>query len=237
MERLLRVGRPLKLLFMGAPGAGKGTYATRLAKAWSIPHISTGDLIRDEIRAKTPLGNLLQQHANKGDLVPDDVVTEICRKRLLKSDCAKGWILDGFPRTVKQALDLRELGRPSLCVHIFLPDNILTAKLLARRICATCGANFNIADIRSPPYDMPPLLPPADCTQCHGKPELIKRDDDTEEIVKNRLAVYKRDTEPLLQLYREEGTLLEYHVKKGVKDLLDLSSSIISRVEQLGTPA
>ncbi|CBZ51007.1 adenylate kinase, related [Neospora caninum Liverpool] len=235
MERLLRLGRPLKLLFMGAPGAGKGTYASRLARDWSIPHISTGDLIREEIKAKTSLGQTLQEHADRGDLVPDNIVSAICRRRLAEKDCARGWILDGFPRTVTQAVELGQFDRPSLCVHIFLPDNILVTKLLSRRICGTCGANFNTADIRSPPYDMPPLLPDAACSQCSGSPQLLKRNDDTEAVVQNRLAVYKRETEPLLRLYRQEGTLLDYHVKKGVKDLPDLSNTILTRVEQLDT--
>ncbi|EPR59878.1 adenylate kinase [Toxoplasma gondii TgCatPRC2] len=233
MERLSQLRRPLKLLFMGAPGVGKGTYASRLARDWSIPHISTGDLIREEIKAKTPLGQVLQEHADRGNLVPDNIVSAKCRQRLAQKDCARGWILDGFPRTVKQAVELGVFDRPSLCVHISLPDNFIVEKLLSRRICVTCGGIFNIADIRSSPYDLPPLLPDAGCSGCGGSPQLMKRDDDTEAVVQNRLGIYKRETEPILQLYQKEGILLEYHVTKGVKDLPDLSNTILTRVEQL----
>ncbi|PHJ23479.1 adenylate kinase [Cystoisospora suis] len=231
MSILTQPIRPLvlRLIFIGAPGTGKGTYASRLAKSWGIAHVSTGDLIREEINRNSDLGNSLRQRSVKGELVPDDVVVAICKDKLLRKECEKGWILDGFPRTLSQAVQLQVICPPTLCVHLFLPDNILVTKLLARRICRTCGGNFNVANIHSPPYELPPLLPPSDCQTCHGDPEFLNRADDTETVVKNRLAIFARESEPLLRFYKEQGVLLNFHVKKGLKDLPDLSAQILSR--------
>lgn len=218
-----------RLIFVGAPGSGKGTYASRLAKAWGIVHVSTGDLIREEINRRTDLGNFLRRKSVKGELVPDDVVVGICRGKLLRKECERGWILDGFPRTLAQAVQLQTICAPTLCVHLFLPHELLITKLLARRICGACGGNFNVANIHSPPYELPPLLPPSDCVTCHGNPEFLSRADDTEFAVKNRLDIFRRESEPLLQFYREQGILLDFHVKKGLKDLHNLSAQILSR--------
>ncbi|KAF8820339.1 adenylate kinase [Cardiosporidium cionae] len=214
---------PLRLVFLGAPGVGKGTYATKLAKTWRVPHISTGDMIREEIKAKSTLGTEFQSYSNAGKLVPDALVIEIAKKRLSQHDCSSGWILDGFPRTIQQAEQLKTFAEPSLCINFFLPDSILVQKLSARRVCVDCGANYNIADIRNEIYDMPPLLPkPSDCDRCKGNPNLYQREDDSEEVVKKRLFVYKDETEHLIKFYSTQGILLNFSVKKGLNDLPEI---------------
>jgi len=224
--------RPLKLIFLGAPGAGKGTYASRLQKQWNLPHISTGDTIREEIKKGTTLGKQCQDFSSKGFLVPDGIVTGIAKKRLQDDDCRDGWILDGFPRTIAQAEMLLQFENPSLCVNIFLPDKYLIMKLSGRRVCDDCGANYNVADIREDIYDMPPLLPKVeDCNRCKGKPKLSHREDDMETVVKKRLEVYKEETAPLLDFFSSKNMLLNFHVKKGVKDLPDLAKKIINELQ------
>ncbi|KAF8819164.1 adenylate kinase [Cardiosporidium cionae] len=217
-----------RLIFLGAPGVGKGSFASKLGKTWQLPHISTGDMIRAEIKAKSKLGTEFESYSNNGKLVPDALVIEIAKNRLSQHDCSNGWILDGFPRTIHQANQLQTFAGPALCVNFFLPDYILLQKLSARRVllffcvyilasflpmksgvitlifevCVDCGANYNVADIRNDIYDMPPLLPkPSDCERCKGNPNLYQREDDTEEVVKRRLLVYKDETEPLIEFY------------------------------------
>ncbi|CEM39054.1 unnamed protein product [Vitrella brassicaformis CCMP3155] len=226
--------RSAKLVFLGAPGAGKGTYATRLCKAWSIPHISTGDIIRAEIKAGSDLGRQFQSYSNTGALVPDELVVAIAKKRLSASDAQRGYLLDGFPRTVPQAEQLHQFAPPTMCVNIALPDRFLIMKLAGRRVCSQCGANYNIADIREGEYDMPPLLPkPDDCDKCLGKPDLVQRDDDKEEVVKERLDVYKRETAPLIDFYDKQRLLLNFDVYKGVKDLPKLQELIEKELGRL----
>lgn len=226
------LSRPLKLLFFGAPGAGKGTYASRLTKEWGIPHISTGDMIRAEIKSGSELGKKFREYSSSGALVPDDLVVEIARNRLAQSDCTNGWILDGFPRTIAQGRKLEEFAKPSLCVNIFLPDRLLVTKLSGRRVCADCGSNYNVADIREGEYDMPPLNPKEeDCEKCKGHPNLVQREDDTESVVRQRLQTYKDESEPLLEMYKAQEIMLNFAVKKGVKDFPELAKQIAAEVK------
>lgn len=220
-----------RLVFLGAPGAGKGTYASRLSARWRIPHISTGDMIRHEIAKDSTLGRRFQQFSDQGKLVPDDLVIEIAKDRLAEPDVSKGFILDGFPRTVEQAVALSTISSPDLCINVRLPDKYLVMKLAGRRVCRTCGRNYNVADIRDGEYDMPPLEPKEDdCEKCHGKPDLYQRQDDKEEVVKARLDTYKRETEPLIQFYGDVGILVNFDVKKGVRDLPDITALIDSHL-------
>jgi len=209
----------LNLLFLGAPGAGKGTYATRLSKKWDIPHVSTGDIIRSEIKRGSTLGNEFKRFSDSGDLVPDDLVVEIVRKRLSEADTFRGYILDGFPRTVYQADKLSGFAAPNLCLNLALPNEYLIMKLAGRRVCTTCGANYNVADIRNGEYDMPPLLPKPDKSSTCQCSDLVQRDDDKEDVVAARLKTYDEVTAPLIEYYREKGLLLTFDVKKGVKDV------------------
>lgn len=201
-------------------------------KAWGIPHISTGDMIRTEIKSGSELGKKFREYSCSGALVPDSLVVQIAEQRLSQSDCADGWILDGFPRTISQGRQLERFARPSLCVNIHLPDSLLVTKLSGRRVCSDCGANYNVADIREGEYDMPPLNPTReDCEKCLGRPNLIQREDDKEAVVRQRLQTYKDESEPLLDMYQSQGIMLNFPVKKGVKDFPELKRRI---AEELG---
>lgn len=224
---------PLNLLFFGAPGAGKGTYAARLTKAWEIPHISTGDMIRAEIKEGSELGRKFREYSNSGALVPDEVVVEMVQKRLNRPDCANGWILDGFPRTVPQGKQLQHFAPPALCVNIYLPDRLLIQKLTGRRVCSDCGLNYNMADIREGEFEMPPLVPKReDCDKCQGNPNLIQREDDKEEVVRRRLQIYKDQSEPLLKFYESSSVLLNFPVKKGVRDFPELMRQLAVKLKK-----
>eukprot|EP00918_Siedleckia_nematoides_P057226 GHVU01124823.1.p1 GENE.GHVU01124823.1~~GHVU01124823.1.p1 ORF type:complete len:292 (+),score=46.72 GHVU01124823.1:624-1499(+) len=228
--------KPWRLLFLGAPGAGKGTYATRLSRTWQLPHISTGDMIREEIKSKSSLGVRLRSFSDNGALVPDELVVDIARKRLEMPDVQRGFILDGFPRTIFQAEKLAEFAEPHMCLELKLPTPILIEKLSARRVCVHCGTSFNIADINDGEYVMPPLLPKdGDCPRGpKGNHELVQRDDDLEDVVKERLRTYQRETAPLVDFYRKKGLWKPFDVKKGVADLPRVESTIASFLRSRG---
>ena len=238
------------LVFLGAPGVGKGTFAGRVSPILGVPAISTGDIIRAEIKAGSELGKQCQAFTSTGQLVPDEVVSAMVRKRLQEPDAKNGWILvrwraqavqrarrsalplphrlrtlyvtlqDGYPRTVGQAQDLDKAQTVSRVINITLPESVLMAKLMGRRVCGDCGKNYNIAAIHEGELDMPPLLPkPSDCAKCVGKPRLETRADDTEAIVKDRMTVYHKQTSPLIAYYSKQGKLQDFQVKKGVADM------------------
>jgi adenylate kinase len=187
---------------MGAPGAGKGTQAKLLHEKLGVPHISTGDILREAVRAGTPLGREAQKRMDQGLLVPDDVVIGIVDERLARPDCARGFILDGFPRTVAQAqaLDQRLASRGlplTAVVEVDVPRAELVERLSGRRVCQACGT---LAHVR---FDPPTI--DGRCDRCSGA--LIQRDDDREETVGRRLDVYTRETAPVLEHYRGAGLL------------------------------
>lgn len=216
---------------MGAPGVGKGTFATRLAPHFSIPTISTGDLIRAEIKSGTPVGQSVKALTEKGGLVSDDIVLDLLKTRLDQPDAQVGFILDGYPRRISQADTLSALHPVSLAVNLVLDESILVEKALARRICEKCGHGYNLANICRDGYQMPPLLPKVagKCDKCGGK--LITRSDDTEAIIRDRLHIYARETFPIIEYYRKKGLLMEFPVKKGVADLPDLIREIETRLK------
>jgi len=191
-----------RVAFLGPPGAGKGTQARDLAHEWGIPQIATGDMLREAVAAGTPLGCEAKRYMDQGALVPDDVVVGVMRERLAQADAARGFILDGFPRTIGQAEALarmlKELGQQLEGVVYFdVPKAELVRRLTGRRVCRQCGTSFHLAS-----------APPARdgvCDRCGG--ELYQREDDSEATVANRLAVYARQTAPLLDYYRERGLL------------------------------
>ncbi|OZM55922.1 adenylate kinase [Lottiidibacillus patelloidae] len=192
----------MKLVLMGAPGAGKGTQAERIVEKYGIPHISTGDMFRAAIKGGTELGLKAKSFMDAGNLVPDEVTIGIVQERLGEKDCEKGFLLDGFPRTVAQADALEsildELNRPlDFAVNIDVPKDNLMERLTGRRICKSCGATYHL-------FFNPPKQE-GTCDKCGG--ELYQRPDDNEETVGRRLEVYLQQTKPLLDFYEEKGYL------------------------------
>ncbi|KAG7391223.1 hypothetical protein PHYPSEUDO_005584 [Phytophthora pseudosyringae] len=212
--------RTLKIMFLGAPGAGKGTYASRIAPMLRIPTISTGDLVRHEIKTRSPLGERIQEFNNSGALVPDQIILDMMETRLAQDDAQRGFILDGFPRNVPQADAFQQVAALDLVVNIDLPQWILTDKISGRRVCTKCGSGYNVAFINQGEYHMPPLLPKVEgvCDSC-GSASLVQRPDDSPETVKQRLEVYNRETAPLIDFYTKLGNLKTFEVKKGLADL------------------
>jgi adenylate kinase len=196
--------RKKNLVFLGPPGAGKGTIARILSEETGLVHISTGDIFRSEIKGGTELGKKAKEYVNSGGLVPDELVGDMVGSRLSKDDCADGFILDGFPRTLPQADIFKnvmsKIGKElDLVVYFKASDDILLKRLTARIICRKCGLNFN--KLFSPPKVE------GVCDECGG--ELYQRDDDSLETAKDRLAVYYKETSPLIELYGKEGVLFE----------------------------
>ena len=188
----------LNVIMMGPPGSGKGTQAERLAHTHGIPKISTGDILREAVQIGTEMGLKTKATMDAGELVSDDVIIGIVSERLRHQDVGRGFILDGFPRTVKQALALDDIVSkmdPLIIVDIFVPDEELVRRLGVRRVCGQCGATSD-ATAES--------IPSACCDRCGG--QLVLRSDDTEKVVRKRLSVYAHDTKPLAEYYRDRQT-------------------------------
>ena len=185
----------MNIIFLGPPGAGKGTQAQIVCQRLGIPQVSTGDMLRAAIAAGTEMGRKAKEYMDQGQLVPDEVVIGIVRDRLADADCQKGYILDGFPRTVEQAKALSTFAKIDVAINLDVPDDVLVKRLSGRRVCPLCGA----------PYHVDRLNGETVC-RADGTP-LIQRDDDKAETVLNRLAVYHQKTAPLIDHYRAEGLL------------------------------
>ena len=188
----------MKIIFLGAPGAGKGTKAEIVAERFGIPTISTGAMIREAIKAGTEMGVLAKKFIEQGALVPDDVVIGIVKERLAQSDCANGFILDGFPRTVPQAEALDKMGITlDKVISLEVPDDVIVERMSGRRVCPKCGATYHISDNPSKAGSL--------CEKCST--ELTVRSDDAPEVVLSRLEVYHETTEPLKNYYASKGIL------------------------------
>lgn len=185
----------MKLIFLGPPGAGKGTQATGVSTKLNIPHISTGDMFRSAIKNETPTGLEAKRYMDKGQLVPDSVVIAMVRERLAMADCENGYLLDGFPRTVEQAEALDTIASPDAVVSIDVPDEKLLDRLTGRRVCGKCQGTFHISKLADEKV----------CPVCGG--ELIHRDDDKPETISKRLQVYHDQTAPLIGYYKGNGKL------------------------------
>jgi len=200
------------IIVFGPPGSGKGTYSSRIAPKLNIPHISTGDIFRQEISAQSELGKRIEEMVKTGALVPDETVIEVVKKRLEQEDAQNGYILDGFPRTIKQAEMLEEFTSIDIVINLSIPEDILMEKALARRICEKCENVYNIADINRDGINMPPLMPEKEgvCDKCSGV--LIQRKDDNEETIKDRLQTYKNQSEPLIEYFKEKEIVRDVKV-------------------------
>ncbi|KAG9452519.1 hypothetical protein H6P81_005423 [Aristolochia fimbriata] len=208
-------------IFLGCPGVGKGTYASRLSQLLGVPHIATGDLVRAELKNSGPLADQLKEIVNQGKLVSDEIIINLLSKRLEEGEAKgeSGFILDGFPRTIRQAEILEGVTDIDLVVNLKLREDVLIEKCLGRRTCNQCGGNFNVAciDVKAengkPGISMAPLLPPPQCSS-----KLIVRSDDTEEVVKARLQIYNEVSQPVEEFYRNRGMLMEFDLPGGIPE-------------------
>lgn len=209
----------MKIIMLGAPGAGKGTQAKKIAERYSIPHISTGDIFRANIKNGTELGKKAKAYMDEGALVPDDLVVDLVVDRFKNSDCANGYVLDGFPRTIPQAKSLDDalnaIGETvDFAINVEVPDENIINRMAGRRSCIGCGATYHIK------YN--PSKVEGVCDICGER--LILRDDDQPETVKNRLSVYHDQTQPLIDFYNKKGVLAEVD---GMKDMDDVFNAIV----------
>lgn len=225
----------MKIIFLGPPGSGKGTYSIRIASQLEIPHISTGDIFRDAVKQGSELGKKVSVYLQKGELVPDEITVEVLKERLGEPDCDKGFILDGYPRTINQAEVLDKIRKIDIVINLLIPDKILIKKMVARRVCEKCGEIYNVADIRETvngvEFDMPSMLPKNDekCDRCGGK--IIQRKDDTEEVIRERLEVYKNQTEPLIRYYKHKGLIKDVLVNAGPEIMVPKIMEILKEIE------
>ena len=218
-----------RIVMLGAPGSGKGTYSGFISRELGgesdLNILSTGELLRKEVEADTLLGRSVAEITSAGELVPDEIVTDLVFKWI--EDQNSGFILDGFPRTTAQAKALEEYNAgeeaPTTVVNIILPEDAIIAKLLGRRSCTKCGASFNLAAVydEETGLDMPAIPAP---DECHSY--LVSRSDDTDEIIRERLRVYAEETAPLVNFYRSLGVLIDFNVKLGIGDMPKLISKV-----------
>ena len=210
----------MKIIMLGAPGAGKGTQAKMIAEKYMIPHVSTGDIFRANIKNGTELGKEAKSYMDKGELVPDELTVRILLDRVSQDDCKNGYVLDGFPRTIPQAEVLdSELSKKGeaidYAINVDVPDENIVKRMSGRRACVNCGATYHIVHV--------PPKKEGICDKCGN--ELILRDDDKEETVKNRLNVYHEQTQPLIDFYTAKGVLKSVD---GTVDMMDVFASITS---------
>jgi len=219
----------MNLIFLGAPGVGKGTYALRIGPRLGIAHISTGDLLREQVARSTRLGKEAKKYMDGGELVPDDVVIGMLKDRIKEKDCRKGFILDGFPRTIPQAESLEKMVRIDKVFNITLDREVLVKKISARRICSKCGDIYNLAYIKKGKLDMPPMLPKVKgkCDKCGGP--LIHRSDDRPGVVRERLREYEKQTAPLIDYYRKKRMLADVEVEGGPDVMVPVILKLIKK--------
>jgi len=213
----------MRLILVGPPGAGKGTQAVHLAAHYGIPHISTGDIFRANIKGGTELGKLAQSYTDKGELVPDSVTNDMVKDRLNNDDVANGFLLDGYPRNIFQAEVLRailaEKETPlDAVLELSLDDSIIVERLSGRRTCKDCQSSFHIA-FEKPAVD-------GKCDKCGG--ELYQRADDSVEVIQNRLSVYADQTKPIIAFYRSEGLLISIPAEGDVSEITDRAIGALS---------
>ena len=201
----------MNFIFLGPPGAGKGSLAVKVAQDYKIPHISTGDIFRKNIKEQTPLGVKVKAIIDSGSLVSDELTCELVKSRLAEPDCKNGFILDGFPRTIPQAEMLAGFCPDVTCVNFTIADDVVIRRLSTRRVCKKCGANFNVLT-KAPKVE-------GVCDECGG--ELYQRDDDKQDSILHRMDVYREQTEPLIGYYREKGKLTDVDASIETDNLLE----------------
>jgi len=219
----------LRMVIFGPPGSGKGTQAKLVSELYGIPHISTGDILREEVERGSELGRMAESYMSRGLLVPDDVVIEMVRQRLLREDCRPGFILDGFPRTLRQAEELDrilgELGwKLDVVVNLVVSEEEVLRRITLRRVCSVCGEIYHL--------EFNPPKRPGVCDRCGGR--LYQREDDTEETVRKRLQVYRAQTEPILRYYRERGLVRDVDGNPPIEEVFEKVKAVLEEVRSGG---
>jgi adenylate kinase len=198
----------MNIILLGAPGAGKGSQAVKISAKYNIPHISTGDILRANIKQGTEIGKKAKSYIDQGALVPDEVVIAIVKNRLDEDDCKNGYLLDGFPRTIAQAQALDEFTKTDIVLNIDVDLDILVKRLSGRRVCSVCGAPYHISAYKE-----------TECAKCGG--EVIQRQDDEPQTVKARLKTYTLQTKPLIVYYAEKGLLVNIDGNRSIDDVFE----------------
>ena len=209
----------MNIIALGAPGVGKGTYTTMMEEQFHLPHISTGEMFRENMRDNTPLGAAVKQYMDTGQWVPDDLAIRMLKERIKQPDCKNGFILDGFPRTIPQADALKRIAKIDAVLNFTAPDKVILDRLSGRRTCRKCGAIYHIRNI--------PPKKEGICDKCGG--ELYQREDEKEEIVKIRLAEHEKKTAPLIDYYRKEGLLHDVDVSSSISE----SPKVIAAIRKI----
>lgn len=208
----------LRIVMVGAPGSGKGTQSVQMAQQYGIPHISTGDIFRACVAGEHPLGKLIESYISKGKLVPDELVVQMVKDRLNQEDCKKGFILDGFPRSLSQAQELDKITQINCVIDLDVSESVLMARLCGRRSCAKCK---NVSHVSL-------LNGQTTCPKCGG--ELYVRDDDKPETISHRLRVYESETKPIVDFYNKRGVLLKIDGNKPSKEVfVDIIEALKTR--------
>ena len=198
----------MNIILLGAPGAGKGSQAVKLVSKLNIPHISTGDIFRANIKNKTEIGLLAKSYIDKGCLVPDDVTIKIVENRLQERDTENGYLLDGFPRTIYQAEQLEKFSKVDKVININVDLDKLVDRITGRRICSKCNASYHVSTLKE-----------TVCSLCGGT--LIQREDDNEKTVKSRISVYESQTAPLIDFYKKAGKLIDINGDKSIDEVFN----------------
>ncbi|MBQ9709181.1 MAG: adenylate kinase [Clostridia bacterium] len=208
----------MNIVLLGAPGAGKGTQAVKIAEQYKIPHISTGDIFRKNIKEQTPIGVIAKGFIDKGNLVPDDVTIEIVKNRLAEEDCKNGFILDGFPRNVYQAESLLNIADIHVVLDVDVDLDKLMERLTGRRVCSGCGESYHVSTLEGRNT----------CAKCGEN--LYQRDDDNEETVAGRLSVYHKQTEPLIEFYTQKGLLKQVNGDQDKEAVFEEIREVLERL-------
>jgi|SRR3989344_143304 len=222
----------MKIIFFGAPGSGKGTYAARIAPILGVPHISTGQIFRAHMAQGTPLGKRIDANMKKGILTDDKTTNEIVEERIAEKDCKRGYILDGYPRTMPQALFLERISKSNVVIDFVLDEKIIIEKTAARRVCENCGEIYNVADIKRGGIHLPPIRPKKNgiCDKCSG--HLVQRSDDTERVIKDRIKVYHTQSEPLIEYYSKKELLEKVKVTGSPDVMVPTILKIVNKREK-----
>jgi len=210
----------MKLVIFGPPSAGKGTQAQKLSKKYNIPQIATGDLLREHVAKKTPIGIKVKEILDQGKLGPDELIVQMIKDRVSQPDCKNGYLLDGFPRTMNQAKHLEKMADVDVVLNIGVDTELLVGRAVGRRICPKCASVYHV--------DFNPPKKEGICDKCGS--QLIQRDDDKEETVRKRLNVYREQTEPLIEYYRKKGKLVDIDGSLGIDGVFEQMVRAVSRL-------